>query len=59
VDGQPTLKSGDVVLTLQARPDGRIGALVQGRLALQFRLIHDADGRPYLWLSNRAFALDP
>jgi hypothetical protein len=55
-DGRPVMKSGDLMLPIRPLEDGAFGALIQGRLALVFRLIEDDDGRPYLWLGNRALA---
>jgi CubicO group peptidase (beta-lactamase class C family) len=55
-DGRPVMKSGDLMLPIRPLEDGAFGALIQGRLALVFRLIEDDDGRPYLGLGNRALA---
>lgn len=53
-DGRPLMRSGDLLLELKALPGGMVGALVQGRVALTFRFLHDAEGRPYLWTQERA-----
>lgn len=53
-DGRPMLKSGELVLPIRPLEDGAFGALIDGRVALRFRMSTDSHGRPFLWLGNRA-----
>jgi CubicO group peptidase (beta-lactamase class C family) len=56
VDGRPMLKSDDLVLDVRPLANEAYGALLGHRVGLVFRLVHDAQGRTYLWLGDRALS---
>lgn len=55
-EGLPMLRSDDLTLHIRVLERGGFAALIDNRVALPFRLIRDDNGRPYLWLGDRALA---